>query len=162
MQGEGELSDHDDDEIDEGSDEEEEEEEGDDDSDDEKDADQNSIALPEDIDKGNVRLEEDNGDDDNGDDNGRVVAGEGSAVRRAEGKHNRHHRSLADEADEDEEKEEEEEDDDDDVRIVGKKRKALCNKYDPKKARKRKMRSYYGEGTQLPYIYTCSVFVSPP
>lgn len=33
------------------------------------------------------------------------------------------------------------------VRIVGKKRKALRNKYDPEKARKRKMRQYYGEGS---------------
>jgi hypothetical protein len=38
------------------------------------------------------------------------------------------------------------EDEDEDVRIVGKKRKALRNKYDPKKARKRQIREYYNEG----------------
>mmetsp|Transcript_24549 Transcript_24549/g.45758 ORF Transcript_24549/g.45758 Transcript_24549/m.45758 type:complete len:534 (-) Transcript_24549:1114-2715(-) len=37
-------------------------------------------------------------------------------------------------------------DDDEDVQIVGKKRKALHNKYDPKKARLRKLRDYYGTG----------------
>ena len=49
--------------------------------------------------------------------------------------------TLADDDDDDE--------DEDDVKIVGKKRKALYNKYDPKKARSRKMLDYYGNGTPL-------------
>lgn len=47
-------------------------------------------------------------------------------------------------------------DDEDDVRIVGKKRKALHNKYDPKKARQRKMRDYYGNGTIIDK--NCNIF----
>jgi hypothetical protein len=43
---------------------------------------------------------------------------------------------------------ENDEDDDEDINIVGKKRKALRNKYDPKKARLRKLRDYYGKGTR--------------
>lgn len=53
---------------------------------------------------------------------------------------------------------EDDDEDDDDVRIVGKKRKALHDKYDPKKARKRKMRDYYGNGTPLIINLTFATF----
>ena len=52
------------------------------------------------------------------------------------------------------------EDEDEEVRIVGKKRKALHNKYDPKKARKRKMRDYYGKGTVPSFLVLhCTICV---
>ena len=42
---------------------------------------------------------------------------------------------------------EDENEDEYNIKIVGRKRKALIEKYDPKQARKRKIRAYYGNGT---------------
>lgn len=55
--------------------------------------------------------------------------------------------------------EEEDEDEDEIVRIVGMKRKTLHDKYDPKKARKRKLRDYYGKGSHaLVFLYLRFLF----
>jgi hypothetical protein len=52
----------------------------------------------------------------------------------------------ADEEREQEDEDEEEEEEEEEV-VVGKKRKALADKYDPKKARRRGIRQYYNQGT---------------
>lgn len=57
----------------------------------------------------------------------------------------------ADDSDAEAEAEEEEEEE----VVVGKKRKALADKYDPKKARRRRIRDYYDQGAHSASFIAC-------